>query len=69
MGFEINYNMEKELYIARDDYKLALSESKPHLFLNDIWFADGEVSVVINPDWFPEITKENSPKKIKLIIE
>lgn len=69
MGITINYNMEKELYIARDDYKLALSESEPHLFLNDIWFVEGEDSVVINPDWFPEITKENSPKKIKLIIE
>jgi hypothetical protein len=61
--------MVKELYISRDDYKLSLSESKPRLFLNDIWFVDGEVSVVLNPDWFPEITKENSPKKIKLIID
>lgn len=61
--------MEKELYITRDDYGLELFENKPHLFLNDIWMADGEVSVKLNPDWFPEITKENSPKKIKLIIE
>lgn len=62
--------MEKELYISRDDYKLALSESKPHLFYNDIWFAaDGEDMFKLNPNWFPEITKENSPKKIKLIIE
>jgi hypothetical protein len=55
-----------KLWIARDDYKLALSKTKPRLFLNDIWFADGEVSVVINPDWFPEITKENSPQEVEL---
>jgi hypothetical protein len=61
--------MEKELYIARDDYSLILSENKPHLLCNDLWLADGEVSVELNPDWFPEITKENSPKKIKLIID
>ena len=61
--------MEKELFIFRDDYKLALSENKPYLLCNDLWLADGEVSVKLNPDWFPEITKENSPKKIKLIIE
>jgi hypothetical protein len=61
--------MVKELYISRDDYSLKLFETEPHLFLDDIWIADGEVSVVLNPDWFPEITKENSPKKIKLIIE
>ena len=60
--------MEKELYIARDDYSLKLSENKPHLLCNDLWIADGEVSS-LNPNWFPEITKENSPKKIKLIIE
>ena len=61
--------MEKELYIARDDYSLILSENKPYLLCNDLWLADGEVPVKLNPDWFPEITKENSPKKIKLIIE
>lgn len=61
--------MEKELYIVRDDYSLELFETKPHLFLNDIWMVDGEVPVKLNPNWFPEITKENSPKKIKLIVE
>ncbi len=61
--------MEKELYIARDDYSLTLSENKPYLLCNDLWLADGEISVKLNPDWFPEITKENSPKKIKLIVE
>ena len=61
--------MEKELYIARDDYSLKLFETEPHLFYNDIWVADGEDLVKLNPNWFPEITKENSPKKIKLIIE
>ena len=61
--------MEKELYIARDDYSLILSENKPYLLCNDLWLADGEISVKLNPDWFPEITKENSPKKIKLIVE
>ena len=35
--------MEKELYIVRDDYSLELFETKPHLFLNDIWMTDGEV--------------------------
>lgn len=60
--------MEKELYIARDDYSLELFENKPYLLCNDFWIADGKVSK-LNPDWFPEITKENSPKKIKLIIE
>ena len=58
--------MEKELYIARDDYSLTLSENKPYLLCNDLWLADGEVSVKLNPDWFPEITFENSPKKIKI---
>ena len=62
--------MEKELYIARDDYSLKLYENKPYLLCDDLWIADGgEISVKLNPDWFPEITKENSPKKIKLIIE
>lgn len=61
--------MEKELYIVRDDYKLAISEKEPYLLSNDLWITDGEVSAVLNPNWFPEITKENSPKKIKLIIE
>ena len=70
MGIKINYNMEKELYIARDDYSLTLSENKPYLLCNDLWMGDGEeISVKLNPNWFPEITKENSPKKIKLIIE
>ena len=70
MGIKINYNMEKELYIARDDYSLILCENKPYLLCNDIWMGDGEeISVKLNPNWFPEITKENSPKKIKLIIE
>lgn len=55
-----------KLWIARDDYRLVLSESKPHLFLNDIWFADGEVPVILNPNWFPEITKGNSPQEIEL---
>ena len=61
--------MEKELYIVRDDYKLAISENEPYLLSNDLWITDREVSSVLNPNWFPEITKENSPKKIKLIIE
>ena len=61
--------MEKELYIARDNYSLILCENEPYLLLNDLWLADGGVSVKLDPDWFPEITKENSPKKIKLIIE
>ena len=66
--------MEKELYIVRDDYSLKLFEIKPHLLCDDLWIADGwimdgEVSIKLNPDWFPEITKENSPKKIKLIVE
>lgn len=58
--------MEKELYIVRDDYKLGLSEKEPYLLCNDLWITD---SVNLDPNWFPEITKENSPKKIKLIIE
>lgn len=61
--------MEKELYIARDKYKLTLSENEPYLICDDLWVTDKEVSVLLNPNWFPEITKENSPKKIKLIIE
>lgn len=66
--------MEKELYIARDDYSLKLFEIEPHLLCDDLWIAAGwimdrEVSIKLNPDWFPEITKENSPKKIKLIVE
>ena len=46
-----------------------VSENKPYLLCNDLWLANGEISVKLNPDWFPEITKENSPKKIKLIVE
>ena len=62
--------MEKELYIARDNHKLILCENEPYLLCDALWLADGgEVSVKLNPDWFPEITKENSPKKIKIIIE
>ena len=61
--------MEKELYIARDNHKLILSENEPYLLCNDLWLTDEEVSAVLNPKWFPEITKENSLKKIKLIIE
>ena len=66
--------MEKELYIVRDDYGLKLFEIEPHLLCDDLWHADGwimdgEVSIKLNPNWFPEITKENSPKKIKLIVE
>lgn len=59
--------MEKELYIVRDDYGLHLSEKEPYLLCNDLWITD--LHIKLNPDWFPEITKENSPKKIKLIIE
>lgn len=59
--------MEKELYIVRDAYKLGLSEKEPYLLCNDLWITDSHV--YLNPDWFPEITKENSPKKIKLIVE
>ena len=54
--------MVKELYIARDDYSLILCENKPYLLCNDLWMGDGEeISVKLNPNWFPEITKENSP--------
>ena len=59
--------MEKELYIVRDDYGLRLSEKEPYLLCNDLWITD--LHIELKPDWFPEITKENSPKKIKLIIE
>jgi hypothetical protein len=61
--------MEKELYIVRDDYKLAVSESQPYLLLNDLWVTGEDDMFILNPNWFPEITKENSPKKIKLIID
>ena len=54
------------IWIARDDYSLQLSENKPYLLCNDLWLVDGEVSVKLNPDWFPEITKENSPQQIEL---
>ena len=59
--------MEKELYIVRDDYGLWLSEKEPYLLCNDLWITD--LHIELNRDWFPEITKENSPKKIKLIVE
>lgn len=55
-----------KLWIARDDYSLQLSENKPYLLCNDLWLVDGEVSVKLNPDWFPEITKENSPQEVEL---
>ena len=55
-----------KLWIARDDYSLTLSENRPHLLCNDLWLADGEVSIKLNPDWFPEITKKNSPQQVEL---
>ena len=59
--------MVKELYIVRDDYGLWLSEKEPYLLCNDLWITD--LHTELKHDYFPEITKENSPKKIKLIVE
>lgn len=53
-----------EFWIARDKYGLWLLETKPYID-NDMFTCDGNV-YRIDSDLFPEVTFENSPKRIEL---
>lgn len=55
-----------ELFIARDkDGCLCLSESE--FIKKNVTFVNSDSKYIrLDPSWFPEITFENSPQKIKL---
>lgn len=58
-----------EFWIARDWDGLTLfqSESKPQLSDDYLWYDNGDGDFMqLSKDLFPEITFENSPKKIKI---
>lgn len=57
-----------EFWIARDWDGLTLfqSESEPQLTDDYLWYDNGDGDFMrLSEDLFPEITFENSPKKIK----
>jgi hypothetical protein len=57
------------LWIARDlDKQLKLFSSKPNLFFNGIWYVSGERLIPMLDRLFPQITFENSPKRVELKI-
>ena len=58
-----------EFWIARDSYGLWLFLRKPTKYLSNgdkCFNKDGNTRYLIDSQLFPEITFENSPKKIKL---
>ena len=63
------------MWIARDKYgKLFLYKNKPHKFIDfflgeegDFFYSENK-SIEINSPRFPEVTFENSPQKVKIIL-
>ena len=57
-----------KLWIARDcDGSLALYEKEPKLVVDQIW--TGGCSIWISPEEYPEVTFENSPQEVELLIK
>ena len=57
-----------KLWIARDaDGSLSLYEKEPTLVVGQIW--TGGCSIWINPNDYPEVTFENSPMEVELVIK
>ena len=57
-----------KMWIARDlDGSLALYEREPKLIVEQIW--SGGCSVWIKPSEYPEVTFENSPMEVELVIK
>ena len=57
-----------KLWIARDkDGSLALYEKEPELVVGQIW--TGGCSIWISSKEYPEVTFENSPMEVELIIK
>jgi hypothetical protein len=57
------------LWIARDlDKQLKMFPSKPCLFFTGIWYVSGERLIPMPEKMFPQLTFENSPKRIELKI-
>lgn len=54
-----------EYWIARDEWGLGLYEKHPHLNRENIWNNDGKW-YEIDEKLFPEVTFENSPKRVEL---
>lgn len=61
-----------KMWIARDqNYCLFLHEEKPHLETYDTineWVSDSN-SYVLDGNLFPEVTFENSPQEVELVIK
>ena len=57
-----------KMWIARDaNDSLALYEKEPTLVVGQIW--TGGCSIWINPNEYPEVTFENSPMEVELVIK
>ena len=56
------------MYVARDaDGSLALYEREPQLVVNQVW--TGGCSIWIDSNNYPEVTFENSPQEVELVIK
>lgn len=59
--------MKNSVWIARDkNGTLAIFENKPILDIDDAWYCknDGDDFSIVNKNMFPEVTFENSPKRL-----
>ena len=57
-----------KMYVARDaDGSLALYEREPQLVVNQVW--TGGCSIWIDSNNYPEVTFENSPQEVELVIK
>ena len=57
-----------KMWICRDaDGSLALYEREPNLVVGQVW--TGGCSIWINPSKYPEVTFENSPMEVELVIK
>lgn len=57
-----------KMWIARDfDSSLALYEREPNLVANKMW--SGGCSIWLDSNNYPEVTFENSPMEVELVIK
>ena len=61
-----------KLWIARDRWGvLSLFNHKP--YYNGTWWADRDIDedgeLLLEPDLYPEVTFENSPREVELVIK
>lgn len=57
-----------KMWICRDaDGSLALYEREPNLVVGQVW--TGGCSIWLNPSEYPEVTFENSPMEVELVLK